>query len=175
MKNIVLYFDTSALVTGLVNESSSNLISKISSIDISNVQIISSIWTMNEIIAFMDRLSQKINEKTGFFELSNIDIQKVISTIVARIKTISKSSTVFNFVYLDHNIITDSRKLTRDFHLSPNDAIHMCTGYAFNCNYFIVHNKSFVNQFPFKKYATMKLVDLTNEKDRKLLENELDL
>jgi hypothetical protein len=175
MKNIVLYFDTSALVTGLVNESSSNLISKISSIDISNVQIISSIWTMNEIIAFMDRLSQKINEKTGFFELSNIDIQKVISTIVARIKTISKSSTVFNFVYLDHNIITDSRKLTRDFHLSPNDAIHMCTGYAFNCNYFIVHNKSFVNQFPFKKYATMKLADLTNEKDRKLLENELDL
>jgi hypothetical protein len=175
MKNIVLYFDTSALVTGLVNESSSNLISKISSIDISNVQIISSIWTMNEIIAFMDRLSQKINEKTGFFELSNIDIQKVISTIVARIKTISKSSTVFNFVYLDHNIITDSRKLTRDFHLSPNDAIHMCTGYAFNCNYFIVHNKSFVNQFPFKKYATMKLVDLINEKDRKLLENELDL
>jgi hypothetical protein len=174
MKNIVLYFDTSALVTGLVNESGFDLISKISSIDISNVQIISSIWTMNEIIAIMDRLSQKINKKTGFFELSNIDIQKVISTIVARIKTICNSSTIFNFVYLDHNIITDSRKLTRDFHLSPNDAIHMCTGYAFNCNYFIVHNKSFVNQFPFKKYATMKLVDLTNENDRKLLENELD-
>jgi hypothetical protein len=32
-----------------------------------------------------------------------------------------------------------------------------------------------VNQFPFKKYASMKLVDLTNENDRKLLENELDL
>jgi hypothetical protein len=176
MKNITLYFDTSALVTGLVNKSSSDLISKISSIDISNVQIISSIWTMNEIIAIMDRLSQKINKKTGFFELSNIDIQKVISTIVARIKTISKpSSTVFNFVYLDHKIITDSRKLTRDFHLSSNDAIHLCTGYSFNCNYFIVYNKSVVNQFPFKKYAAMKLVDLTNENDRKMLETELDL
>jgi hypothetical protein len=177
MKNILLYFDTSALVSGLVSKSSSsnNLLSKISSIDISNVRIISSIWTMNEIIGFMDKLSQKTNKKTGFFELSNIDIQKVISTIVSRIKTISKSTRVFNFVYLDHNIITDSRKLTRDFHLTPNDAIHMCTGYTFNCNYFIVHNKSFVNQFPFKKYASMKLVDLTNENDRKLLENELDL
>ena len=79
MKNIVaLYFDTSALVTGLFNKSSSDLISKISSIDISNVQIISSIWTMNEIIAITDRLSQKINKKTGFFELSNIDIKKII-------------------------------------------------------------------------------------------------
>ena len=179
MKNIILYLDTSALVTGLVNKSSSDLISKISSIDISNVQIISSIWTMNEIIAITDRLSQKINKKTGFFELSNIDIQKVISTIVARIKTISKSSsTAFNFVYLDHKIIkiiTDSRKLTQDFHLSPNDAIHLCSEDAFNCNYFIVYNKSFVNQFPFKKYATMKLVDLTNENDRKMLETELDL
>ena len=177
MKNIVaLYFDTSAMVTGLVNKSSSGLKSKISSIDISNVQIISSIWTMNEIIAIMDRLSQKINKKTGFFELSNIDIQKVIFTIVARIKTISKSSsTAFNFVYLDHKIITDSRKLTREFHLSPNDAIHLCSGDAFNCNYFIVYNKSFVNQFPFKKYATMKLVDLINKNDRKILETELDL
>ena len=181
MKNIVaLYFDTSALVTELFNKSSSDLISKISSIDISNVQIISSIWTMNEIIAITDRLSQKINKKTGFFELSNIDIQKVISTIVARIKTISKSSSskVFNFVYLDHKIIkiiTDSRKLTSDFHLSPNDAIHLCTGYIFDCNYFIVYNKSFVNRFPFKKYATMKVVDLTNENDRKMLETELDL
>lgn len=176
MKNNILYLDTSALVTGLVDKSSSDLISKISSIDISNIQIISSIWTMNEIIAFMNRLLQKINTKTGFFELSNIEIQKVISTIVARIKTISKPSTTrFNFVYLDHKIITDSRKLTREFHLSPNDAIHLCTADAFNCNYFIVYNKSFVSQFPLKKYATMKLVDLTNENDRKMLETELGL
>ena len=62
MKNIVaLYIDTSAMVTGLVNKSSSGLKSKISSIDISNVQIISSIWTMNVIIAIMDRVSQKKN------------------------------------------------------------------------------------------------------------------
>ena len=128
---------------------------------------------MNEIIA---RLLQKINKKTGFFELSNIDIQKVISTIVARIKTISKSSsTAFNFVYLDHKIITDSRKLTLNFHLSPNEVILLCRGDEFNCNYFIIYNKSFVNQFPFKKYATMKLVDLTNENDRKMLKTELDL
>src|ERR1044072_2025226 len=103
----------------------------------------------------MDRLSQKINKKTAFFELSNIDIWKIISTIVARIKTISKSnSTAFNFVYLYHKIITHSRMLTRDFHLSPNDAIHLCSGDEFNCHYFIIHNKSFVTRFPIKKICS---------------------
>lgn len=107
------------------------------------------------------------------FELSNIDIKKIISTIVERIRTIiSNENTMFKFVYLDHNIITDSRILTKDFHLSPTDAIHMFTGYAYNCNYFVTHNKYFINQFPFKKYATMKLIDLTNENGRKLLESE---
>jgi hypothetical protein len=54
---------------------------------------------------------------------------------VERIRTIiSNENIIFNFVYLDHNIITDSRILTKDFHLSPTDAIHMFTGYAYNCN-----------------------------------------
>jgi hypothetical protein len=37
-----------------------------------------SVLTINEIIAVMDKISQKINEKTGMFELSNIDIKKII-------------------------------------------------------------------------------------------------
>ncbi|MGE5633701.1 MAG: hypothetical protein ACM3VV_00575 [Deltaproteobacteria bacterium] len=177
MKNILLYFDTSALVTEFHHEIDSDLISKIiTSTNKNDLQIISSIWTINEIIAVMDKLSQKINEKTGMFELSNNDIKKIISTIVERIRTIiSNENAMFKFVYLDHNIITDSRILTKDFHLSPPNAIHMLTGYAYNCNYFVTHNKYFINQFPFKKYAKMKLIDLTNENDRKLLESELNL
>jgi hypothetical protein len=107
------------------------------------------------------------------FELSNNDIKKIVSTIVERIRTIiSNENTMFKFVYLDHNIITDWRILTKDFHLSPTDAIHMFTRYAYNCNYFVTHNKYFINQFPFKKYGEMKLIDLKNENDRKLLESE---
>lgn len=71
----------------------------------------------------MDKISQKINEKTGMFKLSNNDIKKIISTIVERIRTISNENTMLKFVYLDHNIITDSRILTKDFHLSPTCAI----------------------------------------------------
>jgi predicted nucleic acid-binding protein len=174
VKNILLYFDTSALVTEFHNEIDSDLVSKIiTSTNRNDLQIISSIWTINEIIAVMDKISQKINEKTGMFELSNIDIKKIVSTIVERIrKIINNENAMFNFVYLDHNIIKDSRILTKDFHLSPTDAIHMFTGYAYNCNYFVTHNKYFINQFPFKKYGEMKLIDLKNENDRKLLESE---
>ena len=176
---ILLYFDTSALVTAFHHEINVDLLSKIitTSTNRNNLQIISSIWTINEIIAIIDRLLQKINEKTGFFELSDNDIKKIISTIVERIRIITSNNdnAMFKFVYLDHDIITDSRILTKNFHLPLNDAIHMLTGYAYNCNYFIVHNKYFINQFPFKKYDKMKLIDLTNENDRKLLERELNL
>jgi predicted nucleic acid-binding protein len=175
MKNILLYFDTSALVKEFQAGIGTDLVSKISSTNRNDIQIISSIWTINEIILVMDKISQKINEKTGMFELSNQDIKKIISTVVERIKTISKENTMLKFVYLDHNIITESRILTKDFHLSPTDAIHLFTGYAYNCNYFVVHNKYFINQFPFKKYAKMKLIDLTDENDKKILESELNL
>ena len=177
---ILLYFDTSALLTAFHHERYNfDLLSKIitTSTNRNNLKIISSIWTINEIIAVMDRLSQKINEKAGMFELSNNDIKKIISTIVERIRTIiHNNNAMFKFVYLDHDIITDSRILTKNFHLSLNDAIHMLTGYVYDCNYFVVYNKSFIiNQFPFKKYDKMKLIDLTNENDRKLLERELNL
>ena len=176
-KDILLYFDTSILVTAFHHGISFDLLSKIiASKNRNNLQIISSIWTINEIIAVMDKLSQKINEKTGMFELSNNDIKKIISTLVERIRIIIHNNAMFKFVSLDHDIITDSRILTKNFHLSLNDAIHMLTGYAYDCNYFVVHNKYFIiNQFPFKKYDTMKLIDLTNENDRKLLERELNL
>ena len=65
---------------------------------------------------------------------SNNDIKKVISTIVERIRTISNENITLKFVYLDHDIITDSRILAKDFHFSPTGAIHMLTGYVYNCN-----------------------------------------
>jgi hypothetical protein len=63
VKNILLYFDTSALVTEFHNEIYSDLVSKIiTSTNKNDLQIISSILTINEIIAVMDKISQKINE-----------------------------------------------------------------------------------------------------------------
>ena len=57
MKNILLYFDTSALVTEFHNEIDSDLVSKIiTSTNRNDLQIISSIWTINEIIAVMDKI-----------------------------------------------------------------------------------------------------------------------
>jgi predicted nucleic acid-binding protein len=79
VKKILLYFDTSALVTEFHNEIDSDLVSKIiTSTNRNDLQIISSILIINEIIEVMDKISQKINEKTGMFELSNIDIKKII-------------------------------------------------------------------------------------------------
>ena len=74
IKNILLYFDTSALVKEFQVGISSSLVSKISSTCRNDIQIISSIWTFNEIISVMDKISQKINEKTGMFKITNNNI-----------------------------------------------------------------------------------------------------
>ncbi len=85
-----------------------------------------------------------------------------------------QTKTIFRFVYLDHAIITDSRIL-KDFHLSPNDAVHIFTGYVYDCNYFLVQDKNLIKEFPLKKYYNMKLIDLANEDVRIFLEKELNL
>jgi hypothetical protein len=174
VKKVRLYFDTSTLIKEFRNEIGSDLISKLTSTDRYDLQIISSIWTINEIIGIIDRLSRTINEQTKRPELTNPDIQQIISTLVERIKTTNENS-FYRFVYLDHPIITDSRTLITDFHLSPNNAVHVFTGFVYDCDYFLVQNKKLIKQFSSKQYLTMRLIDLTDDDDRKFLENKLNL
>ena len=174
MKEVCLYFDTSALIKEFRNEIGSDLISKLTSTNRSDLHIISSVWTINEMFGVIDRLSRTINEQTKKPELTNSDIQQIISTLVERIKTTNENS-FYRFVYLDHPIIADSRTLIIDYHLSPNDAVHIFTGYVYDCNYFVVQDKNLIKQFSLKKYYNMKLIDLANEDDRKFLEKELNL
>jgi hypothetical protein len=63
VKKVRLYFDTSTLIKEFRNEIGSDLISKLTSTDRYDLQIISSIWTINEIIGIIDRLSRTINNK----------------------------------------------------------------------------------------------------------------
>ena len=174
-----LYFDTSAILKEFVNEIGSDLISKITSTNTHDVQIISSIWSINEAISVIDRLTKKKdkNQKKVKLETLNLAIstvQLIISTFAGRIRETNENS-FFRFVYLDHAIITDSRVLIKDFHLSPNDAVHIFTGYVYDCNYFLVQDKNLIKEFPLKKYYNMKLIDLANEDDRIFLEKELNL
>jgi predicted nucleic acid-binding protein len=58
-----LYFDTSALLKEFVNEIGSDLVSKITSTNTNDIQIISSVWSINEAISVIDRLTKNKDKK----------------------------------------------------------------------------------------------------------------
>ncbi len=175
-EKFLLYFDTSAFLKEFVDEVGSDLVSKItSSTNRNDIQIISSVWVINEAISVIDRLTRRnMDKKPKDIILDIPSIQLIISTVVERIKKTSENS-FFRFVYLEHPIITDSRILIKDFHLSPNDAVHVFTGYVYDCNYFLVQDKNLIKEFPEKRYYKMKLIDLANAEDRKFLESTLKI
>jgi hypothetical protein len=88
-----------------------------------------------------------------------MQIQKIASTFVTRIdkesnynnnndndnnnknKTNEKS---FIFIPMDSDVITRSRQLISEFHISANDAVHLYRGWISNCNYFLIHDNQVI-------------------------------
>jgi predicted nucleic acid-binding protein len=108
------------------------------------------VWSINEAISVIDRLTKNINKKPKDVILDIPTVQLIISTFVERIRATTENS-FFRFVYLDHPIITDSRILIKDYHLSPNDAVHIFTAHVYDCNYFLVQDKKLIKEVPTKK------------------------
>jgi hypothetical protein len=102
-----LYFDTSALLKEFVNEIGSDLISKITSPNTNDIQIISSVWSIKK--------PKNVILEPPYLAISTVQL------IILHLYEGSEpnENSFFRFVYLNHAIITDSRVLIKDFHLSP--------------------------------------------------------
>lgn len=169
-----IYLDTSAIIKEYVDEISSDLINRIT--DPSNLnkfKLFSSIWSINEMIGVIDRLSRRKDEK-GRPVLSNMEIQRIFATFADRIKKSGKDG-FFSFVPINHAIVSNSRLLILDYHLSPNDALHLYTAHFHNCDFFLIHDKHFIKGIPEKKYKNTVIIDLANKKDTTKLQEVLNL
>ncbi|MGC1134095.1 MAG: type II toxin-antitoxin system VapC family toxin [Nitrososphaeraceae archaeon] len=161
-----LYFDTSAIIKEFVNEVGSELIDKVTtSAREGHLQVVSSVWSINEALAVIDRKYKKN-------EITQVQIQTVISTFAKRMIDSSQKSNFF-FAPLDHTILVNSREAIKDFHISPSDALHLYTGWVYDCACFLVQDRNFVKQIPMKQYKDVKIIDLAFEADRKYLETEI--
>lgn len=96
MKKLV-YFDTSALIKEFVNEVGTDLVNKVTTAAReANIQIVSSVWSLNEAIAVVDRLSRNKEEETEKPKLSQTERQEIIATIVQRVRN-SRQDATFSF------------------------------------------------------------------------------
>jgi len=161
-----LYFDTSAVIKEFAPEVGSDLIDKLTTkAREGDIQIVSSVWVVNEALAVIDRKFRKD-------ELKQLQVQKVIATFAERIKT---SSQIANFLFapVDHTIISRSRNLINGLHISADDALHLYTAWVFDCQYFLVHDHKIITRVKLKQHEDLKIIDLGDENDRQFLELEL--
>jgi predicted nucleic acid-binding protein len=169
-----LYFDTSAFVKEFVPELGSQLISRIvTAATEGHIEVYCSEWVINEAVAVVDRLSRRINEHTKKPYLSKVKVQGIIATIAERVRNSGLQNSNIYFVYLDHAILANSRKLIDQYHISADDAVHLYTGWIYDCDYFLTHDKDLFKRIPSKNYEGIQMIDLGNAKDRNQLGSKL--
>jgi predicted nucleic acid-binding protein len=170
----IVYFDTSALIKEFVDEVGSDLISKVTaSAAEGNIQIISSVWSLNEAIAVIDRLSRPKEKERDSPILSQSEVQQIIATIAERVRN-SRQDANFFFQPIDHQIVSNSRLLIREFHISPDDALHVYTAWVRDCDYFLFQDKNLSKRIP-KVNGNLRVIDLAEKAERTLLESHLSL
>jgi predicted nucleic acid-binding protein len=169
----LVYFDTSALIKEFVDEVGSDLIDKVTTAAREpSIQIVSSVWSLNEAIAVVDRLSRN-KDNTEEHKLSKTEQQEIIATIAERVRN-SRQDANFFFQPIDHRIVANSRILIDGYHISPDDALHLYTAWIRDCDYFLVQDEKLTKRAP-KEIDNMRVIDLADERDRKYLESQLGL
>jgi predicted nucleic acid-binding protein len=93
------------------------------------VQIYMSFWVINEVIAVIDR---KIKSES--------DKQVLISTIL---KVITDVRSNIVMVPIDQRIVDDAIHYIRKYHLSADDALHVCVADIVGCDYLLTTDKHY--------------------------------
>lgn len=169
MKKLV-YFDTSAVIKEFVPEVGSDLVDDVSiAAKAGKLQVVMSVWSINEAVAVIDRLTRRPKDP-----LSQSERQQIIATFAERIRD-SNEDASYRITPIEHVIVTESRLLIDQIHISPDDALHLYTGWIYDCDYFFIHDKKIVEKLKKVSIQGMKLINLADAKDRALARRELSV
>jgi predicted nucleic acid-binding protein len=138
-----------------------------------NIQIIMSVWTINETIAAID---QKANQR---HEVSKREAQISIATIIRKTLEYSKYNSRIIFIPLDNTIVKESLPFIYDSHISADDALHIFTAFLHDCEYFICQDNGIKQKIDKKlslrpEKIKMRVLDITKKDDIDFLINNLE-
>lgn len=117
----------------------------------------------------IDRLTRKPVDP-----LSVVEQQQIIATFVQRIRD-SGEHAAYRITPIEHVMVTESRLLIDQLHISPDDALHIYTGWIYDCDYFFIHDNKIVKRLKEVSIQGMSVINLGDEKDRALARSQLDL
>lgn len=150
-----VYFDSSAYVKIFAQESGSQdarLLFELA--HEGRVQIFMSTWTINETIAAIDRKHRRM-------EISENELKRILATIIKNTIEYSEDSKTITFIPIDREIVDRSQDIIMSRHVSADDALHLYTAYAKDCQYFIHHDEKLKKQIG-KKIDDLTLIDVTD-------------
>jgi predicted nucleic acid-binding protein len=165
-----VYFDTSAVIKEFVPEVGSDLVDDTSNAARDDkLQVIMSIWSINEAVAVIDRLTRRPLDP-----LSIAEQQQIMATFVERVKATSDKA-AFRIAPIEHPLVANSRLLIDEMHISADDALHVYTGWIYDCDFFYIHDNKIVNRLKAASIEGMNITDLGNEADRAFARSDLSL
>jgi predicted nucleic acid-binding protein len=144
-----IFFDTSAYVKIFSQEPGTQEAKQL--MDLAHegrIQILLSVWAINEAIAAIDK---KCFQRK---EISANERDIIIATILKQSIEWTDPSYNVHFVPLDAAIVSGSVELIYKLHISANDALHLYTAFAMECEALICKDD------PLKKNADYKLENL---------------
>jgi predicted nucleic acid-binding protein len=169
---IKVYFDSSVYTKIFADEDGSETAREIIGLTetTSGIQIVMSLWTINEAIAAID---QKAHQR---HEITTKQANQTIATILQRSKEYTRrSQSRIVFVPVEYDVIKGSTVLIHSCHISADDALHIFTAFYYNCKYFICKDKAIqtkankqmsVMQLDTQgKQENMLVLDITNRKE----------
>jgi len=119
------------------------------------IQILLSVWAINEAIAAIDR---KYNQR---HEITLEDRDTVIATILQQGLEWSDPKYNVYFVPLEKTIINGSITLVTKLHISADDAIQVYTSFIKHCEAFICSDEHIKNNVD-HKLEDMRILDITD-------------
>ena len=165
-----VYFDTSAVIKEFVPETGSDLVDDtINAAKSGDIQVYTSVWSVNEAVAVVDRLTRRPADP-----LSAAEQQQIIATFTERIRD-SGEHAAYRVTPIEHVMVTGSRLLIDQLHISPDDALHIYTAWIYDCDYFFIHDDKIVKRLKQASIQDMTVIDLGDEKDKALARSQLNL
>lgn len=154
-----IYFDTSAYVKIYSQEAGTDVADSLFKLaEDSRVKIIMSIWTVNEAIAAIDR-----KHRRG--EINDSQRDRIFATIIKRtIDYAEKPNAPVNFIPIERRILTLSSDVITQYHVSADDALHLYTAYATECECFIYQDEK-LKKATGGNVSGMPLFDITSHVD----------
>lgn len=163
-----IYFDTSAYVKIYTQEAGTDLAESLFALaEERRVKLVMSYWAVNETIAVIDRTHRRRM-------IRDDQRDRIFATILKRtIDYAENSDAPIDFIPVDNRLLSLARDVIRGYHVSADDALHLSTAYATDCEAFIFKDDKLRNTTG-GDVSGMQLLDITSNADMNPLMKSFD-